>query len=885
VSLAPGSRLGAYDVVSLLGEGGMGQVYRARDTKLHRDVALKILPEAFALDGDRIARFRREALVLAALNHPHIAQIHGFEDSGSTHALVLELVEGPTLADRIAKGPILLDEALPIAKQIAEALEAAHEQGIIHRDLKPANIKLRPDGTVKVLDFGLAKLVDPVGSGAVALSQSPTITTPAQMTGVGTLLGTAAYMAPEQAKGRPADKRSDVWAFGCVLYEMLTGRRAFAGEDVSDTLASVLRGEPDWGALPTDATHLTSVLTRCLEKDPQRRLRDIADVKLLLETAPASQGVTRGAPSRRVAWMWAAAALLLIAGGTIATILLSRGRPIPPIVTKFEVTTSQEEPFTTESAGANVAISPDGSRIVYTARGNADAHLVVRQMDQLGVKPIAESTGNGTTYPFFSPDGQHIGFATLNELRQVAVGGGPSSPICRIPGVIFRGGTWGPNGWIVFAQAGEGLYRVPAAGGEPEKFAAPDRAKKELTYVTPSFLPGGRALVYTVVLQGGETRIMARTLDGGVTTTVVEEGFGAQYLPSGHLVYGQGDRVMAVPFHVSTLQATGSPSVLQEGVATKVEQGVANVATASDGTGVYVSGRGTGGFRRLTWVDRGGKPVARITDQPLELPRYPRLSRDGQRLALTIGPSNAGQIWVYDLARSVQPRKLTFQDHNVWPIWSPDGTHIVFASYATSDHILSIPADGSATEPEPLSTLPNRIVLRDWSPDNFILFQGVGYLRLLHVTDGKIRPWLQTRFQETDGRFSPDGRWLAYTSNQSGSQEVWVRPFPGLGAPVQVSSGGGHDAVWSRDGKEVFYRNGLKILSARVVPDAIFRVDPPRVLFEGGFYGPDTVQRVYDVAPDGRFVMIQNEPNDHTTPASIVVIRNWQETLGAREKR
>jgi serine/threonine-protein kinase len=511
--------------------------------------------------------------------------------------------------------------------------------------------------------------------------------------------------------------------------------------------------------------------------------------------------------------------------------------------------------------------------------------LVVRQLDQLGVKPIAET--DGATDPFFSPDGQQIGFATLNELRRVAVGGGPSRRVCRIPGVVFRGGTWAPNDSIVFARGGYGLYRVPAAGGEPERFAAPDRAKKEANYVTPSFLPGGRALVYTVILQGGETRIMARTLDGGVTTTVVEGGFGAQYLPSGHLVYGQGDRVMAVPFDVSTLKATGSPLLLQEGVATKVENGVANVATASDSTGVYVSGRGATGFRHLIWVDRGGTQVARITAQPLELPRFPRLSPDGRRLALTIGPSNAGQIWVYDLVGSVRPRQLTFQDHNLLPIWSPDGNRIVFLSSATSDQILSISADGSATEPDRVLAHQNLAGPRDWSPDGaFILFAEMRHLHLLNWTDGKTRPWLQTRFAEADGRFSPHrGQWLAYTSDQSGTEEVWVRPFPGPGAPVPVSSGGGHDPVWSRDGKEVFYLNGPKILSARVIPGATFRVDPPRVLFERGSYGSPIAGRVYDVAPDGRFVMIENEPNDNTTPASIVVIRNWQETLGALEKR
>jgi serine/threonine-protein kinase len=879
LALTPATRLGVYEVTTQIGEGGMGEVWRATDTKLKRRVAIKVLPAALATDHDRLARFQREAEVLASLNHPNIASIYGLEESAGMTALVMELVEGEDLSQRIARGAIPLDEALPIARQIAEALEAAHEHGVIHRDLKPANIKLRPDGVVKVLDFGLAKLAEPpAASSAVGLSQSPTITTPAMMTGVGVILGTAAYMSPEQAKGRPADKRSDIWAFGCVLYEMLTQTRAFAGEDVSDTLASVLRGEPNWSALPTETTHLASVLQRCLEKDVKRRLRDVADVKLLLEGPPWPDVVTRGAPSKHASWIWATAVLSLMAGGTIAALLLpSRSRMVPPRVARFEVTTSEQDPFTTDSRGANVAISPDGSRIVYTS-GRNPSHLVVRQLDQLGAKSIAGS--EGATDPFFSPDGQQIGFATLDDLRRVAVGGGPSIRICRLSGVVFSGATWGPNDSIVFTQTGGGLFRVSAAGGEPERLAAPDRAKKELNYLRPSMLPGGRAVVYSVALQAGgqPTRIVARALEGDVTTTVVEGGFGAQYLPSGHLVYGQGDRLMAVPFDPSTLKATGAPFILQEAVSTKDSLAVANVAIASDGTVVYVSGRSETATRHLVWVDRRGTHVARIVGQPLELPRYPRLSPDGRRLALTIGPSASGHIWIYDLAGSAQPLRLTFQDHNLFPIWSPDGKRIVFLSRAGSDQMFSILADGSATEPERVIASQNPAVPRDWSPDGaFILFQEMRHLHLFQLTDRTTRRWLQTPSSETDGRFSPDGRWLAYTSDQTGSEEVWVRPFPGPGAPVRVSPDGGRDAQWSRDNKELFYRNGLKILSAEVVPGVTFRVEPPRVLFEGGFNpGPE---RAFDVAPDGRFVMIENEPNDNTTSTSIVVVLNWTEEL------
>ena len=871
-----GTRLGSYEVLAKLGEGGMGEVYRARDSRLGREVALKILPGTFAGDPDRVARFEREAQVLASLNHPHIGTIYGFEETNGIRALVLELVEGPTLADRISRGPVPLEEALPIARQIIGALDAAHEKGVIHRDLKPANIKLRPDGVVKILDFGLAKLVEPPpASGAAELSESPTITSPAMMTGVGMILGTAAYMSPEQAKGRPADKRSDIWAFGCVMYEMLTQTRAFAGDDIPDTLANVLRSEPDWSRLPAETAYLASLLQRCLEKDVKRRLRDIADVELLLEAAPPRVADR----PKRGAWIGSIAALSLVAGAVIGALFLSpRGRAVPARATRFEMTPSPQAPFSSSAPGANVAISPDGSRIVYTSPVGTQFHLVARPLDQLATRLIAGTEGGGD--PFFSPDGQYLGFATADELRRVKADGGPSTRICGISAALFNGATWGADGSIVFAQIGpDALFRVSAAGGEPQKFAEPDRTREERSYVRPAMLPGGRAVVYTVVLRGGQTRIAARSVDGGAATTVVEGGFGAQYLPSGHLVYVQDDRLMVVPFDASSLKATGTPLILQEGVSTKTAVGgiVANFAAASDGTVVYVSERNTRGTRHLVWLDQKGQRIKTVVPQALELPRYPRLSPDGKRLALTIGPVDAGQIWIYDVSGATQPLPLTFQEHNLFPTWSPDGKRIVYISRAGSDRMLSIPADGSATEPQLLLAHQNPGVPRDWSPDSaFILFGETRQLHLLHFADGKTNRWLATPFAETDGRFSPNGKWLAYTSNQTTSEEVWVRPFPGPGAPVRVSSDGGRGAVWSRDGKELFYHNGLKMLAARVVTDGTLRVEPAKVLFEGGF-DPGG----FDVAPDGRFLVIESV-QENTTPASIVVVLNWQEELKGR---
>ena len=915
MALTAGTKLGPYEILGVLGAGGMGEVYRARDTKLNRDVALKILPELFAADSGRLARFQREAQLLASLNHPHIGAIYGLEESNGARALVLELVEGPTLAERIAQGPIPLAAALPIARQIAGALDAAHEQGIIHRDLKPANIKLRLDGVVKVLDFGLAKALDPEGhrfSGAGPAEAGPYTTdpeaapydnpsvgrpfrgadaaaaaapneNPAARKRMGVILGTAAYMSPEQARGEPLDRRTDIWAFGCVLYEMLTGGEVFAGDTVSDTLAAILEREPNWSALPPAAMPLASVLQRCLEKDVTLRLRDIGDVKLSLEDAGthASPKTTLLAvPSRRAWWIAAAAVLGVIAGGAaVALLVQSRTRTVPPVVRRFELTTSQADKFTTEPPGANVAISPDGSRIVYTATREGVPELVVRRIDRLEASPIAGTEGGGD--PFFSPDGRQIGFATLDELKKIPAEGGPGVTICRVdPG--FRGASWGPNDAIVFATVGLGLLRVPASGGAPEKLAAPDATAGEENYVQPAILPGGQAMLYTVLLGGGRTRIVARRLAGGGATTVIEGGFGARYLPSGYLAYGQGDRLMAVRFDVTTLQATGSPAVVQDRVFTKIADGVANVASAADGTTVYVSGRTAGRFHRLVWVDRRGTHVAPVVEEPLESARNPRLSPDGQRLALTVGPDGHGNIWVYDLGGAAQPLKLTFQDHNTFPIWSPDGKQIVFLSRAgSSSHMFSIPADGSAVQPERLTEGDAPELPLAWSPDAaFLLFQGKDNLWVLDMGDRQARPWLPTPpSAEFGGRFSPDGRWVAYASDQTGALEVWVRPFPGPGAPVRVSSDGGHDPAWSRDGKELFYENGPKLLSARVESDAPdFRVAAPQVLFEGGFaHDADPMLRFFDVAPDGRLLMI--EPADTAGVASIIVARHWDEEL------
>ena len=900
MTLSPGTRLGSYEILSALGAGGMGQVYRARDTRLGRDVALKTLPDCFTDDPERLARFRREAQVLAALNHRHVGAIYGLEEVNGQQVLVLEFVEGETLAERIARGPIPCEDAVLLATQIADALEAAHDKGIIHRDLKPANIALTKEGAVKVLDFGLAKAT---GTSRAANLDAPTLTSPAPfdwrserpehgraalLTGQGMILGTAAYMSPEQAKGRAADKRSDVWAFGCVVYEMLTGRRPFAGEEISDTLASVLRDEPDYQALPAAARPLTSVLRRLLEKDPARRLRDMGDVKLLMTDAEQPAGpvgnMTNVAGATRSRWIIAAAAIGAAVGVVSAALALPWWRGATPTsrVERFALALAATPP-STEPSGRNIAISPDGSKVVYTTALSSRFQLVVRAIDRVEGTVIA-GTDRGRD-PFFSSDGRQIGYATLDELRRVSVEGGSSFKICRLS-VVFSGASWGPDDSIVFAQAGGlGLFRVPAAGGEPELIAAPDAAKGERNYLRPTILPDGRAVLYTVALRGGQTRIVARRLAGGDASTVVESGFGAEYLASGHLLYAQDQRLMAVPFDPSTLRTTGSPVPIQEDVSTKVLAGVANVAVAGDGTVLYISGGLSRGPRHIVWVDCRGTQT-RALEQALEFPRYPRLSPDGSRLAITTGPTVEGNIWVHSLSGASRPPvKLTYENHNLFPVWSPDGKRVLFITRGRTTSLNVVDADGSSPEPETLATNGEPQVPLAWVPGtDLVLVAQVRAetrqdLELFQMTGRSWRRWLQTRFDEVEARVSPNGKWVAYTSDQTGQPEVWLRSFQDAGGPLRISPDGGRDAVWSPDGRELFYRNGSRMMAVKLAPvapaESTIRLESPEQLFEGGF--EQGSQRAFDVAPDGRFLMIATGTRELS--ASIVLVRNWAEQI------
>ena len=886
--LASGTRLGSYEITGTLGAGGMGEVYRARDTRLKRDVALKILPDAFAADPERLARFEREAQVLASLNHPHIAAIYGIEESAGTRALVLELVGGETLADRIARGAIPLDEALPIARQIAEALEAAHEHGIIHRDLKPANIKITPDRVVKVLDFGLAKLTEAATADAavhVALSNSPTITSPALMTGVGVLLGTAAYMSPEQAKGRPVDKRSDVWAFGCVLYEMLTGQRAFDGEDVSDTLASVLKQEPGWTGLPSDTPPaIRRLLRRALVKERRERLADITDARFEISeaiTAPNLEATgVRGAPRReRLLGMSAALIVGVVAAAVAAWSLLRASPPPPKPIARFVVALSANDQFS--ATGRNVvAVSPDGSHIAYVA----NQRLYLRALDQLEATPIrgtevGAGPGHGRN-PFFSPDGQWIGFWQMGELKKVSINGGAPVTLCAAQNPF--GASWGADDAIIFGEGSAGIWRVSGSGGTPDVLIKMDDG--QLAH-GPQLLPGGNALLFTLATSNtwDDAQIVVQSLGMNDRKVLVRGGRDGRYLPTGHLMYGRNGTLWGVPFDLQMREVTGAPVPLIEGISDAgAVAGDIHLGVSSDGLLVYSPGVG-GPQRVVVWVDRQGR------EEPTNIPpgtyTYPRLSPDGRKLAVSVQGANA-DIWVYDLQRGTFTR-LTFEGQNARSVWTPDGARITFGSDRAggNSNIYWVPADGSGA-PERLTTNTFQQVPEGWAPDGKTLVfsefrQDSNWdIWTLSAVERKPQLFLRTPFHDGGRAFASDSRWLAYYSDESGRGEVYVRPFPGPGARFQVSTDGGAEPVWASNGREIFYRSGNRLMVVDVTLQPTFSAGPPRMLFQGPY--ETALPANFTVSRDGqRFLMIKAVGASRDAPR-LILVQNWFEELKRR---
>jgi WD40 repeat protein len=900
LALSPGTRLGVYEVTAQIGEGGMGQVFRARDTKLNRDVALKILPDAFASDPDRLARFTREAQTLASLNHPHIAQIYGLEESGGVCALVMELVEGEDLSQQIARGAIPVADALPMAKQIAAALEAAHEQGIIHRDLKPANVKVRRDCTVKVLDFGLAKAMEPTGAASSKVSQSPTITTPA-MTQAGMLLGTAAYMSPEQAKGRVADRRSDVWAFGVVVYEMLTGQRAFKGEDVSDTLAFILTREPDWATLPADTPPLIRrLLRRCLEKDRTRRLDSAADARLEIDEALAAPSVVDGgalqtlaaprvAGLRVLTWTLAASTL----GLAVALVLLwapwRAEKPVDRPLARLDVDLGADVSLPALGiGGSSVAISPDGTRLVYAS--GTPVTLFTRRLDQPKATELPGT--QGAIGPFFSPDGQWVGFVTDGKLNKISVEGGAVVPLGDLRG--FAGASWGEDGTILVSEAlGKGLLRMPAGGAPPETVAPLGNGERVLAF--PEILPGGKAVLFSAVTTPDVDKmtIEVLTLADRHRKILVRGGVFPRYLPTsggaGHLVYVNKATLFAIPFDLDKLETRGPAVPVLDDLAYLAQNGVGHFDISRTGTLVYRRASASA-MTTVQWVDPTGRK-----DSLQAKPRvygFPRLSPDGKRIALTVIEGGSQDVWVYDPQRDAMTR-LTFGGGLYsYPSWSPDGQYVVFSSAGRG--VFQARADG-ASQPHALTQSKGDQYPGSFTPYGkrlaYVEPAGNPQIWTVPVEDqggqlkaGKPEPFLKSSFNDSFPVFSPDGRWLAYQSRESGTSDVYVRAFPppssGLGGKWQISSSGGTELRWSRNGHELVYRSGDQIMATSyTVKGDTFVAEKPRVWIAklGGTQ--------WDLAPDGKRVAVLTPVETADAPKQeheVVFLQNFFDELRRR---
>jgi serine/threonine-protein kinase len=875
MSLPTGSRLGHYEISALLGKGGMGEVYRARDSRLNRDVAIKVLPAALANDPGRMARFEREAQVLAALNHPNIAAIYGLESG----ALVMELVPGDTLAARVEHGPIPVEEALAVARQIAEALEAAHEKGIIHRDLKPANVKITPEGKVKVLDFGLAKAFDAdAASVSAGLSNSPTLTLEATRAGV--ILGTAGYMSPEQARGKPADKRADIWSFGVVLFEVLTGRPTFEGETVSDTLAAVLRADLDWARLPAETPpRIRRLLARCLERDPARRLHDIADARIEIDS-PEEAAPVQSAPAPRAASRvlpWVLAALLAIALAWIAL----RGTPpaAPRPVTRWSAPIPDAYLFPT------VALSRDGTRLAYSG-GSAQPRPMLRLLDQFETRPIA---GVDSAFaPVFSPDGQWILYLGQNKLKKIPVTGGTSIGLADLANSF--GYTWGDDNNIVFNDGSDkGLKQVSAAGGPVKTLTTPDATRGEASHRWPHYVPGGKAIVFTIGTNGPWDQALIALLDlkTGGKRVLVKGGYSGKYVPSGHLVYMRGTTLFAVPFDIARMELRGSEVPVVEGVSALPQVGFGDYDFADSGLLVYSGGTAQRVDSTLEWADRSGvrKPVG----APPKVYNGVRLSPDGERAAVVIaGPDLIhSDIWIFDLSRGTLTR-LTFEGANTSPAWTPDSRRVAFRSIINEKNGISwAPVDGSA-KPAPLLAADSAAYPTSWSPDGrTLLFSQQEtlsfktHVRMLPAPGGggaaQASDFLRTEFSETGAQFSPDGKWVAYQSDESGQNQIYVRPFPGPGGKVQISTEAGASAPrWSRNGKELFYREAAsgQFWVVDVQLGAAFHAGRPQPLFkETG---------AFDIAPDGQRILLVKTPQTAPSGGRLDAVVNWFEELKRR---
>jgi serine/threonine-protein kinase len=891
-----------YRLVGKLGQGGMGEVWKAVDTDLNREVAIKVLPDAFSQSPERLARFEREARLLASLNHPNIASIYGLHDTGPSTTsgqrvrfLAMELVPGDDLAQRLERGPLSTDEAQRIALQIAEALETAHGQGVIHRDLKPANIKLTADGQVKVLDFGLAKAVDPGADGSGAdPSLSPTMTSAGSLAGM--ILGTAAYMSPEQARGHVVDQRADIFAFGCVLYEMLTGRRLFSGKTVSDTLAEVLKTEPDWDALPDDTPPaVRRLLRRCLTKEPEERLHHAADARIELreategvaaEDAVAPAAAVDAQPAWRRALPWAlVAALALVALIAVGFSELFVDEPTRETFNLAIPLPDDTRPF--EDQMGTLTLSPDGRMLAIVLVRDGLQSLYLRKLDSPDVTPLA-GTDDATT-PFFSPDGQWVGFLAENKLKKISVSGGTPLTLCEAGGAD-RGATWTDDDRIVFApNFTEGLSQVPGAGGTPAPLTSLDEAGNERTHRWPHSLPGGRAVLFTVGLNDSpeyydDSRIDAVFPTTGERKTVMQGASSAFYAVTGHLVFARGGFLFAAPFDLDRVEVTGTPVPVAEGVMGNRASGVVHAAFSHSGTLAYIPGEQLSVRRVLAWRDRDGA-VERLA-APFRAYSGPRVSPDGSRVAVAVGGATNNDVWVYDIARETLTR-LTFEGDNGLPVWSPDGKKLAFFSNrGGTQGIYWKPADGSGGAQLVVHDEGHQYSPNDWSPDGrYIIIDDVnrasdiGYIDFERAVAGEpeVQSFLATEYDEYMANLSPDGRWITYVSDETGRYEVYVRPFPGPGGKWQLSVDGGFEPYWSPDGRAVLFRRNEQVLSAEIDTSEGFRPGRPKVVLDN-LPRFQTVQ-AYTIDPRrGRFLFSEPAEGDDA-PDRVVVIVNWFDEL------
>jgi WD40 repeat protein len=886
MALEAGTRLGPYEIISPIGAGGMGEVYRARDTRLERTVAIKVLPALLSSDQGLKQRFEQEARAISSLNHPHICTLHDVGTQDGVGFLVMEYLDGETLSHRLRKGSLPLEQALKIGTEIGMALEIAHSNGIIHRDLKPSNIMLTKTG-VKLMDFGLAKPAQVEGASSATM---PTVSK--ALTAEGAIVGTLQYMSPEQLEGKEADARSDVFALGAVLYEMFTGRQAFTGKSRASVIAAILTSEPSpiSQLQPLSSPMLDHVINRALAKDPNERWQTARDFTSELRWVAAggfAAGVAAPVTARRKLRERLGWSLVLLFALTAALVSwrLVRERRSPPLPLRLSILLPPTEPLGFSRDRAAIAMSPDGMQLAYTARLGDTSQLYLRALDRL--EPMLVPGSENAYIPFFSPDSHWVGFFARGKLKTAAVAGGVPQDICSAGDAI--GASWGSDDMIYFTPLWtKGIWRVPARGGREELVIAPEPGKSERAYLWPEVLPGGKALLFTAWTGGSfdGAHIVALRLDTHEQRTVIAGGTYARYVPTGHLVYARGTELLAVPFDLTRLEVHGTAVPVLEGLMTGASSGDADFAFSRDGTLLYVPG----GLRlleyALVWVDQ--KAAVRPMSGRERSFEVPRLSPDGRRVAVVIAGSTY-DVWLYDVARDTLTR-LTFGGDDNYPVWSPDGKRIAFNSTrAGAANLYLTAADGSGTV-ERLTTSDYSQYPGSWSPDGkFLAFTEEAHpdtgddiwLLPLHG-DRRPQPLLQTPFDEWQPRFSPDGRWLAYTSNESGNPEVYVQPFPSLGAKWKISTDGGSEPMWSPTGREIFYRNGDKMMAVSLETRPIFAIAKSRLVSQTPYAHISSDIPNYDVAPDGQRLLMVKENQQKGTVTQLNVVLNWFEDLKQR---